>query len=58
MSGAARSIESTSSWYIGPDERITSAPSCSLPPGKWWYSEPNGAFASATICFKPVPAYP
>ena len=41
--------------YIPPDQRITSAASCSLPPGKKWYSEPNGAFASATICFTPVP---
>jgi hypothetical protein len=44
-----------SSKYICPDERITSSPSCSFPPGKKWYSEPNGALAAATICFMPVP---
>ncbi len=48
----------TSSPYIAPDRWITSTPSSCFPPGKWWYSEPNGALASATICFSPVPVYP
>jgi hypothetical protein len=37
---------------------MTSSPSCSLPPGKKWYSEPKGALAASTICFTPVPVYP
>ena len=36
-------------------QRIASAPSSSLPPGKWWYIEPKGAWAAVTICFTPVP---
>src|SRR5271165_2230962 len=43
---------------MAPDQRIVSSPSCSLPPGKKWYSEPNGALAKVTICLTPVPAKP
>jgi len=43
-----------SSSYRAPEVRIASAPSCSLPPGKKWYSEPNGAWAEMTICLTPV----
>src|SRR4051794_30418030 len=37
---------------------MTSAPSCSFPFGKKWYSEPKGALAAATISFRPVPWKP
>ena len=35
-SGAGSKIAGISAPYIAPDERIASAPSCSLPPGKKW----------------------
>ena len=37
-----------------PSTRSTAAPSSSLPPGKWWYSEPYGASAASRIAFTPV----
>ncbi len=42
-SGAAPAIASYSARKKRPPVRSTSSASCSFPPGKKWYSEPNGA---------------
>ena len=40
---------------ITPARSMASAASCSLPPGKKWYTDPFGAPAAVTTCFMPVP---
>src|SRR5262249_4558257 len=49
---------STSSRYVSPPAVIAATPSCSLPPGKKWYSDPYGASLAVRIALMPVAAYP